>query len=96
VNTNQKCLSVCAFTALSLSIVIIPWQVDVGFLDFPVLSGTRYGLIWSPPFGGVNPSWVGIFSSHRSVNICVIVVEWLVLAVAYLGLFKWFGDPITR
>ncbi len=82
-NTKQKYLSLVALALFVLSLLVVPWRVNAQLLGFPVFSQISYGLIWSPPSGGINQTLVGILSPQGGILFSWMLVEWIVLAVLY-------------
>jgi hypothetical protein len=75
-----------------LSLLIVPWQVDAQLLEFPIFSQLRYGLVWSPPFGGINQSLTGMVTAQNGILFGWVLAEWLVLIFVYCCLLLVFKE----
>jgi hypothetical protein len=90
-NPKQRRLSLVFLALFISSLLVVPWRVDAQLLGFPIFSHISYGLIWSPPSGGINQGLVGIVSPQGGILFGWMLVEWIVLAVFY-----WFFRRVFR
>ena len=95
-NTKQRRLSWVFVALFVLSLLIVPWRVDAQLLGFPIYSHFSYGLIWSPPFGGISPDVIGIISPQGGILLGLILVEWLVLIFSYCYFFRVFKHSASN
>jgi hypothetical protein len=70
--------------------------VDAQLLGFPIFSHISYGLVWSPPFGGINQDLIGILSPQGGILLGLILVEWIVLLFSYCFFLRMFKDSTSH
>ena len=95
-NAKQRRLSMIFLVLFVLSLLIVPWSVDAQLLGFPIFSHISYGLVWSPPSGGISDALMGIVSPHGGILLGLILVEWLVLVFSYCFFLRLFKDSTSN
>jgi len=95
-NAKQRRLTLIFLALFGLSLLIVPWSVNAQLLGFPIISQISYGLIWSPPSGGISQELMGIISPQGGILPGLILLEWLVLGFSYCFFLRLFNDSTSN